>query len=158
MKKEKAFLREKFVEFQLKAAELNHALTEQRHAFQSKEKELFNSLFEVTDAFENLEEILSEKEESSDKTVQMLSRNIRSIRKKLIRIFKASHVVPLEFPDKKACMEYCKVLETRRVPDMENETILSVVKTGYINTEQNAVLRKAEVITVSNGQGVDEES
>lgn len=153
MKKEKAFLREKFVEFQLKLAELNHALTEQRHAFQSKEKELFGSLFEVADAFENIEEILSEKEKPLDKTAEMLARNIRLIRKKLIRIFKANHIVPLEFPDKKARMEYCKVLETKQVPDMENETVLSVVKTGYINTQQNAVLRKAEVITVSNGQG-----
>lgn len=153
MKKEKTFLREKFVEFQLKVAELTYALTEQKHAFQAKEKELFNSLFEVTDAFENLEEILSEKEDSFDKTAQMLARNIRLIRKKLMRILKANHIVPLEFPDKKACMEYCKVLETKPVSDMENETILSVVKTGYINTEQNSVLRKAEVITVSNQQG-----
>jgi len=151
MKAEKAFLREKLVEFQLKIAELTHALREQEEAFQSREKALYLGLFEVSDAFEALDENLSAKEETFDKTSQTLAKNVRSIRKKLIRLLRANHIVQIEFPDNsKARMDYCKVVDTRPAEDMENETILSVVKSGYINQEQGIVLRKAEVITVLN--------
>ncbi len=47
-------------------------------------------------------------------------------------------------------MDHCKVIDTKAIPNMENETILSVVKNGYMNKEENVVLRKAEVITVLN--------
>ena len=47
-------------------------------------------------------------------------------------------------------MEYCKVVDTREAPDMVNETILSVVKNGYMNSQEKIVLRKAEVVTVLN--------
>jgi len=147
MKKEKEFLKEKLIEFQLKIAELSHSLQTQEQEFQDKEKSLYLQLFEVLDAFENFNENTSEKEEKFDKTTRGLVKTVRSIQKKLIRILKENHIVPIEFPDNKAKIEYCKVADTRNVEGMENEEILSVVKKGYIDTEKNAVLRKAEVIT-----------
>ncbi len=33
---------------------------------------------------------------------------------------------------------------------MENEAIVAVVKSGYVNKQDGAVVRKAEVITVLN--------
>lgn len=150
MKEEKAFLRQKIIEFQLKIAELTHALSEQEQNFQDREKSFCLSLFEVLDAFENLNENISEKEKEFDKTTRMLARSIRSIHKKLVRILKSNHIVQIEFQDNKAEMDYCKVVDTQEAEDMENETILSVVKNGYINKEKSVVLRKAEVITVRN--------
>lgn len=150
MKAEKAFLREKLVEFQVRIAELTHALREQEHAFQSREKTLYLGLFEVLDAFEALDENLSAKEDTFDKTSHRLAKNVRSIRKKLIRLLRENHVVRIEIADNRACMDYCKIVDTKPSEDMEDETILSVVKSGYINKEQNIVLRKAEVITVLN--------
>jgi molecular chaperone GrpE (heat shock protein) len=150
MKAEKAFLREKLVEFQVRIAELTHALREQEHAFESKEKTLYLGLFEVLDTFETLDENLSAKEEKFDKTSHTLAKNVRSIHRKLVRLLKSSGVVPIEFPDKKAHIDYCKIADTKLAEDMENETILSVVKKGYINKEQGIVLRKAEVVTVLN--------
>jgi len=147
MKKEKEFLREKIIEFQMKIAELNHALQTREQEFQDKEKNLYLQLFEVLDAFENFNKNASEKEEKFDKTTRGLVKTVRSIQKKLIRILKENHIVPIEFPDNKAEMKYCKVADTRNVEGMENETIISVIKKGYIDTEKNAVLRKAEVIT-----------
>jgi len=150
MKKEKAFLKAKLIEFQLKVAELTHALSEQDQIFQGREKSLYLSLFEISDAFENLNENLSAKEDNFDKTTRMLAKNIRSIHKKLTRMLRANHILQIEFPDNIARMDYCKVVDTKASPDMENETILSVVKNGYINKNENIVLRKAEVITVLN--------
>ena len=48
-------------------------------------------------------------------------------------------------------MDYCKVVDTQESADIANETILSVVKNGYIDKNKKKVLRKAEVITVLNG-------
>ncbi len=151
MKKEKEFLKKKFIEFQLKIAELTHALHEQENSFQARERELYLNLFEVLDAFENLDETIQGKEDELDKTALRLAKNVRAIHRKLIRLLKANHIVQIEFQDSKARMDYCKVVDTQEAHDMENETILSVVKNGYIDKQRDKVLRKAEVITVLNG-------
>ncbi len=151
MKKEKALLREKLVEFQLRIAELTHALSEQEQTFLTKEQSLYLNLFEVLDAFENLDENIAEKEGTFDKTTRRLVKSVRSIEKKIVRLLKSNHIVEVTFPDNRAAMDSCKVVDTKEVGDMENETILSVVRKGYINTEENVVLRKAEVLTVMNG-------
>ncbi|HDH97926.1 MAG TPA: nucleotide exchange factor GrpE [Deltaproteobacteria bacterium] len=150
MKRKKELLREKLIEFQLEIAELGHAHREQEQTFQAREKGWYLNLFEVLDAFENLDETIKAKEDCFDKTSRMLSKNIRSIYRKLIRLLKANHIVQIEFPDNKARMDYCKVVDTRESAGLGNETILSVVKSGYIDMHQNTVLRKAEVITVLN--------
>ncbi|MFH1077364.1 MAG: nucleotide exchange factor GrpE [Pseudomonadota bacterium] len=154
IKTEKEFLRSKFIELQLGIADLTHALKIQEQKFLSKEIELYLNLFELSDSFENLNDIIEEKKAGFDKSALMLARNIQSLQKKLVRVFKANHVLCIEFPDNKARMEYCKVIETREVPDMENEKILSVVKNGYINKD-GVVLRKAEVVTVLNNRQKD---
>ncbi len=150
MKKEKEFLRKKFIEFQLKIDKLTKALQEQEQAFKIKGKEQDIQLFEILDAFENLNENIKDKEKGFDKTTRMLVKNIRSIQRKITRFLEENHKCRIEFPDNKAKMEYCEVVETKEKPGMENETILSVVKTGYIDRQQNIVLRKAKVITVLN--------
>ena len=150
MKQEKDFLREKFIEFQLRIAELTRAVHEQADAFQTRERDLYLNLFEVLDAFENLNETIQAKEDEFDKTTRSLAKTIRSIHRKLIRLLKSNHIVQIEFPENKARMEYCKIVDTRKAVNMENETILSVVKHGYIDKQQGRVLRKAEVITALN--------
>jgi molecular chaperone GrpE (heat shock protein) len=150
MKRKKELLREKFIEFQLEIAELGHALREQEQTLQAREKDWYLNLFDVLDAFENLDETIKAKEDCFDKTGRMLSKNIRSIHRKLIRLLKANHIVQIEFHDNKARMDYCKVVDTMESAGLRDETILSVVKNGYIDMQHNVVLRKAEVITVLN--------
>ena len=150
MKQKKDFLREKFVEFQLRIAELTRAVHEQADTFQTRESDLYLNLFEVLDAFENLNETIQAKEDGFDKTTRGLAKTIRSIHRKLTRLLKSNHILQIEFPEKKDRMEYCKIVDTRKAANMENETILSVVKHGYIDKQQGRVLRKAEVITVLN--------
>ena len=146
----KEFLKDKFIEFQRAIAELNHARTEDRNRFQEKEKALCLGLLEILDAFENIEETIQAKKDEFDKTTRMLSKNIRSIHKKLIRLMKSGDVVKMEFPENKARMDYCKIVDTRKEPEMENEAIVAVIKNGYVNKQDGAVVRKAEVITVLN--------
>ncbi|MCK5507908.1 MAG: hypothetical protein KAI50_05240, partial [Desulfobacterales bacterium] len=70
MSKKKEFLKEKFVGFQVKIAELTHALQEQKNSFQAREKDLYLNLFEILDAFENLDQTMLTKENQFDKTTR----------------------------------------------------------------------------------------
>ena len=149
MKEKKDFLRKKLIAFQLKIAELSHALKEQEDTFRAREGKLFTGLFEILDAFENVEGTIQAKEDGMDKTARRLAKNVRSIRKKLVRLLKAHDVVKMEFPDGRAGMDSCKVVDTRDSDSLEDETILEIVKNGYILQSEEKVLRKAEVITVS---------
>ena len=150
MRAGKEFLKDKFIEFQRTIAELNHARAEDCNMFQEKEKALCLGLLDILDAFENIDETIEAKKNEFDKTTRMLSKNIRSIHKKLIRLMKSGDVVKMEFPENKARMDYCKIVDTRKKPEMGNEAIVAVVKNGYVNKQDGAVVRKAEVITVLN--------
>jgi len=150
MKQEKEYLRQKFIDFQMKIAELNLELRKQQDSFIAREKEFYLNLFEILDAFDSLEDTIQTKEEGMDKTARLLAKNIRAIHRKLNRMLEANHIARIVFPDNKARMDTCKVVDTQEAEDLENETILTVVKNGYIHEELGTVLRKAEVITVLN--------
>ena len=150
MSGEKKFLKDKFIEFQRTIAELNHSRAEDRNMFQEKEKALCLGLLEILDAFENIDETIEAKKDEFDKTARMLGKNIRSVHKKLIRLMKSGDIVKMEIPDNKARMDYCKIIDTRKEPQMENEAIVAVIKNGYLNKQDGTVVRKAEVITVLN--------
>ncbi len=150
MTTEKELLRQKIIEFQQIIADLKLTLAQKEELFCKNTKNSFLSLLDIMDAFETLENNIEAKKDSLDKTAKMLGRNIISIHRKLVRHFQAASIVPITFPRNKATMELCKIIETREDPDLENEIILEIVKKGYINTQDNSVLRKAEVITVLN--------
>ncbi|MFC1851590.1 nucleotide exchange factor GrpE [candidate division CSSED10-310 bacterium] len=150
MKNKKEYLKNKFIEFQVKIAELTTTLAQQQEQAANREKELFRTLIEIVDAFDHLDETIAAKEPSFDKTTKSLVKNMRSIQKKLKRLLSGNNIIKIEFPDNKASIQNCKIVETRPGADLENETILLVVKPGYINQVSKQVLRKAEVITVLN--------
>ena len=150
MTTEKELLRQKIIEFQQIIADLKLTLAQKEELFCKNTKNSFLSLLDIMDAFETLENNIEEKKDRLDKTAKMLGRNIISIHRKLVRHFQAASIIPITFPRNKATMELCKIIETREDPDLENEIILEIVKKGYINTQDNSVLRKAEVITVLN--------
>jgi len=150
MKKEKAFLRERFIFFQKKIATLGHALREHETAHQEREESLLSGLFEILDALENIDESIRTREDGLDKRAKRLARNIRSVQKKLIRLLKAHQIVKMEFPDQTADMATCKVVDAEPSDTMQDHAIISIVKRGYIREDTGSVLRKAEVITVLN--------
>ena len=65
-------------------------------------------------------------------------------------LLESRSAVPLEFPDGQALMEYCKIIETRTDDTLADETIVAIVKKGYLDKQRGRALRKAEVITVRN--------
>jgi len=150
MTTEKELLKQKIIEFQQTIAELKLSNVQNQEQFYKKEKDSFLNLLDIMDAFATLEKNLETKKDKLDKSAKMLGKNILSIHRKLLRHFRSESIVQMEFPGKKATMEYCKIIETREHPELENETILEIVKNGYIYKQDNVVLRKAEVITVLN--------
>jgi molecular chaperone GrpE (heat shock protein) len=160
MKEKKAFLRERFIAFQKKIVSLDHALRQQEDAFQQRESSLCMGIFETLDALENIEEFVGVREDEFNKPARRLAENIRSVHKKLIRLLKANDIVMMEFPDNMARMESCKVVKTEESNSLKDETILFVVKNGYMRKDNGEVLRKAEVVTVLNksGEGVQDSS
>lgn len=155
MQSEKEFLKNKFIEFQRKIADLNHELNQARDSYRNREANLFLGLLTILDAFENLDEISRTKADEFDKSARMLAKNIRSIQKKLSRLLREHEVVPMQFPDNMARIDCCKIVDTRRAPESENETILTVLKNGYVDQRNGSVIRKAEVITVMNDDRVN---
>jgi molecular chaperone GrpE (heat shock protein) len=147
---EKDFLRQRVTAFQVEIAALSKALADQKDAFSKRENEIYTSLFEVLDAFENLEKAYGDEERPLDKTSKKMLKSVQVIAGKIRRTLKDRGVRVISFPDGKARMDLCKVIETMRVPDEKNEHILCIEKNGYMDTERNLVLRKAEVKTVLN--------
>jgi molecular chaperone GrpE (heat shock protein) len=150
MTTEKELLKQKIIEFQQTIAALKLSNVQNQEQFYKKEKDSFLNLLDIMDAFATLEKNLETKKDKLDKSAKMLGKNILSIHRKLLRHFRSASIVQMEFPGNKATMEYCKIIETREHPELENETILEIVKHGYIYKQDNMVLRKAEVITVLN--------
>ncbi|WPD24214.1 MAG: nucleotide exchange factor GrpE [Candidatus Electrothrix scaldis] len=143
-------LREKLIAFQREIVELKQDNKEQQEAAEQQEQGLLFELLEVLDAFDNLDKNIQGKEEGLDKTGQRVVKSTRAIQRKLLRLLRSRHIEPLEFSDKKARIEQCKIIATENDPARENEEIISVEKKGYVDTERKVVLRKAEVITVYN--------
>jgi molecular chaperone GrpE (heat shock protein) len=145
-------LREKLVAFQREIVTLKQAAKDQEEASQRREQELFLDLLEVLDALDTLEQNMQSRPEGldSDKSSKRLLKNIQAIQRKLLRLLKLRHIVPLDFHEGKAEIERCRIVATQAAPNRANEEILHILKKGYMDVDKNAVLRKAEVVTVCN--------
>ncbi len=154
MNKAKRFVKDKLINFQLQIAEFTSKLKQQEDYSNSRESKLYLGLCEILDIFENIEEDRNNQINSHGESTIRLAKNMRVVKKKIMRLLKANAIVPMEMANNKARMDYCKVVDTKPIPDLEDQTILTIVKTGYLNKQQNKVLRKAEVITVLNNSGL----
>ncbi len=143
-------LRDKLVAFQREIAELKRLRREEEEAYRCRELDLLTELFEVLDAFDSLEDNVRRRRQPLDKTSLSLVNNMRAVQRKLLRLLAGRNIVPLDFPDRRAKAEQCRIVETKRMPEKEDEEILAVLKKGYVDREENLVLRKAEVVTVRN--------
>jgi molecular chaperone GrpE len=145
MKKEQ--LRAKLIKFQKKIVILSRKLEARDELFQQREDGLFLELVSVLDSFENVFNNLQDKEETFDKSTKRAMKSFRGIYRKLLRVMDESGVERLEFPNGKAEIGLCKVIETAPTADAEEGAIISVVRNGY--RRRDRILRPAEVITVA---------
>ena len=71
-------------------------MIQQRNGFQERQKALNLGLLEILDAFENIDDTIETQKDKFDKTARMLSKNIRAVHKKLLRLMKSGHIVKNE--------------------------------------------------------------
>jgi molecular chaperone GrpE len=145
MKKER--IRAKLIELQKAVIGLTGELQARDRAVRENENDLFLELAGVLDAFENLFNNLDG--DTLDKSAKRAFKSVGAIQRKLIRLLEAHGVEKLEFPDARAEIGLCKVVETRETEEAEQGTILAVVRNGYRRGER--ILRPAEVITAAKG-------
>ncbi|MCG6859716.1 MAG: nucleotide exchange factor GrpE [Chromatiaceae bacterium] len=148
----KARIRAKLIELQKAAIGLSAELQARERAARETENDLFLELVGVLDAFENLFNNLSQ--DVLDKSAKRAFKSVGAIQRKLTRLLEARGLEKLEFPDARARAGLCRVVETQATDEVEEGTILAVVRTGYRRGEQ--ILRPAEVITASGGRGASE--
>ncbi len=146
-------LREKLVAFQREIAELKQQAKEREESCLRRERELYTELFEVLDVFDNLELHLRRRSEPLDKIGHRLLNSMKAVQRKLLRLLSSRQIEPLDFPDRRAQVGQCAVVETKPAPGRENEEILAVLKRGWRDATLDVILRKAEVVTVRNDQG-----
>ncbi len=146
MKKEQ--LKIKLIDFQKELITLSRTLETQDERTRQQEDGLFLELTGVLDAFENVFNTLQSKEDALDKTARRALKSFRGIHRKLIRLLEEHDVEKLTFPEGKAEVGLCKVIDTESIEDAEDGTIVSVIRSGY--RRQERILRPAEVITVAN--------
>jgi molecular chaperone GrpE (heat shock protein) len=150
MTSDKQQLKQKLIRFQQQISELKQAISQKEMQFLERENAMFSDLFEIVDVLDNIDRFVASKQDQMDKTGKKLGKNIGAVHRKLLRQLRSRGIVPIQFSDNKAAMETCKIIETRQKPNLDNETILEIVKTGYIREQDGIVIRKAEVITVLN--------
>ncbi len=148
MIKIKSFIKSKIIEFQKKIDFLNRKCDEQKNSYEDKLTDMNLKFIDMIDAFENIEENIKDKEESFDVDAKKLLKNLRSIKKKTVRVIKKNKIEKIVFENNKADIKTCKVIDTIQDSTKENETIVEVIKNGYLHKETQCVIRKAEVITV----------
>jgi molecular chaperone GrpE (heat shock protein) len=143
----KARLRAKLIDFQKNIATLTRELDARDELSRQQEDGLFLELASVLDSFENVFSNLEDREESFDKSAKRAMKSFRAIYRQLQRIMDENGVERLEFPDGKAQIGLCKVVDIQPMLGAEEGTIISVVRNGY--RRGGRVLRPAEVITVA---------
>lgn len=146
--RDKALLRWKLVAFQRRIHALAREFKEREESFRQGERETLLEFLGLVDIIETLEENLAGR--GGPEAAALRERAVGHLRRRLLRMLEARGVAPLNFPDNKARMDSCKVVETRPAEGLADETILAVVRKGYADTRRRAVLRKAEVVTVRN--------
>jgi len=128
---------------------LSQEFQQQQKMVAAAREELFLELLDVADALEFLL-AYTDNRSGTDNAPERLSKYIATIGKKLLGILARREIQPLDVscgtqPD----FRYCRVLEREVRPDLEEQTIVKVVKPGFSLADR--VLRHAEVIVPPKG-------
>ncbi len=104
-------------------------------------------LLSVLDAFDKADLRLSE-QYTNNEDVNKARKRFLTSRRKLVSILEKYHVQEIEFPEGKATLNDCQIVDTEPDSDKEPDTIISIEKSGY--RREGRLLRLAEVVVVKN--------
>lgn len=127
--------------------ELKTSLKNKELEKQDLMKEFFLAIIEVVDSYENKENSLLEKIPSDSECIKIIN-SFAAIKKKLLNLLLKYGVTKVEFPENKLIIGFSKVVGTEPDPTKNNDSIISIVRNGYIRAHE--VIREAELIIVKN--------
>ncbi len=127
--------------------ELGQQMRAGEQARHDQQREFLLGLVEILDAFERKEESLRERYADSADGQQVI-KSYATIHKRVTQQLARHGVVPIPFPENRLIVGLTEVVGTEPNATLPNETILAIIRPGYIRT--NEVLRMAEVIVVRN--------
>lgn len=124
---------------------------ELRQVREKEEKQRGQMLLDILDVLDVLERVFANIEprlEEADKRTRIWVGNFRTAKRELERVLTKHGVAAIEAPDSMVVPGLHTVMETREQLDLDDGTILDVLKRGYL--WQGKVLRTAQVIAVKN--------
>lgn len=124
---------------------LHQSLREQKTQSASDVEDLFLELLEVSDALESLLTYLKNNPDVNQAFIQRLPRSLGVVHHKLLTVLSKHHVLPIELQSEQLDFNLCRVVDRELRSDLEDQTIVHVVRQGFILGEK--VLRPMEVIT-----------
>lgn len=127
--------------------ELKTSLKNKELEKQDLMKDLFLAIIEVVDSYENKENSLLEKIPFDSECIKIIN-SFAAIKKKLLNLLLKYGVTKVEFPENKLIIGFSKVVGTEPDPTKNNDSIISIVRNGYIRAHE--VIREAELIIVKN--------
>jgi molecular chaperone GrpE (heat shock protein) len=102
----------------------------------------------IVDTFEKMKKAISKKAlNKTNKGKKVLDR-YKKARKSLEELLLQFEITKITFPDDQLIPGFCKVVGTEPDAEKPDDTILSIVKAGFIRGAE--VIREAEVIVVKN--------
>lgn len=105
-------------------------------------------IIEVIDTYEKAEESIIERELNKDENSKFIINRFNSVNKKLLKLLQKNGIIRLEFPENRLLIGFCKVIDTEPDSNLQNDTIIEIVRNGYIHGKN--LIREAEVIIVKN--------
>lgn len=147
MFKEMSELKNKISNNLSEVLELKTSLKNKELEKQDLMKEFFLAIIEVVDSYENKENSLLEKIPFDSECIKIIN-SFAAIKKKLLNLLLKYGVTKVEFPENKLIIGFSKVVGTEPDPTKNNDSIISIVRNGYIRAHE--VIREAELIIVKN--------
>jgi molecular chaperone GrpE (heat shock protein) len=130
-----------------KKLELKNKLKEKELEKQDVMKDFFLGIINIIDSIESKEENLTQKY-SQNEIANKVIKSFSSIKKQLINLLSKHGVTQINFLEGKLIIGFSKVIETEPDPTKKNDTIVSIIKNGYIRGSE--LIREAELIVVKN--------
>ena len=128
--------------------ELNNRVEQLESEKNSQFLQLATGIITVLDTFEKLKRAISKKALNKTAKGKRVLDRYKKVRNSLEELLLQVEITKITFPDNQLIDGFCKVVGTEPDADKPDDTILSIVKNGYIHGTE--LIREAEVIVVKN--------
>ncbi len=132
----------------VKCEDLKASLEKEQRNAKSDVKKLLLSSLEVVDTFDALFKKIAPKRSEVDPQTKIWLGNFQSIKRLAERVLADAGVSQIETPSGKAIPGLHRIVATKKMPDLEDYTILEEPEKGYL--WRGEVLRESSVVVVKN--------